>query len=254
MHQALFNSHYNLTAGEADAHSLMPVTLLVERVIEIATRHANCLDVGYDDLKTAGIGWVFSRMSALIERYPRINEEYALNTWIESYNRHFCERCFDMVDAAGSLLASVRCTFVAIDMKNRTMADLASFEREAIPTLDRPCAVRPAPRMRRLPKDCEQRALHFGYCDIDFNRHVNTVRYIERVLDHWPLAHHDRNAVRRIDIAFSHELLYGEEATLRVAPADGADGSAHECEIIAPDGTRAATMRIAWQRRRDMEP
>ena len=251
MHQALFNSHYNLTAGEADAHSRMPSTLLVERVIEIATRHANYLEVGYEDLRAAGIGWVFSRMSLEIDRLPRINEEYALNTWIESYNRHFCERNFDMVDRAGTPIACVRSTFVAIDMQRRTMADLSAFERDAIPTLDRPCSVAPFRRMAPLPEDAESEELHFGYSDIDFNRHVNTVRYLARVLDHWPLAHHDRYAIRRLEMAFHRELLYGDKATLRVASRDG--GASHDCEILGPDGSRAATLRIEWQPRRSMD-
>ena len=71
MHQALFNSHYNLTAGESDAHSLMPVTLMVERIIEIATRHANSLEVGYEQLKNAGVGWVLSRMSLVVDHCAR---------------------------------------------------------------------------------------------------------------------------------------------------------------------------------------
>lgn len=251
MHQALFNSHYNLTAGEADAHSRMPSTLLVERVIEIATRHANSLDVGYDDLRAAGIGWVFSRMSLEIERLPCINEEYALNTWIESYNRRYCERNFDMVDRAGTPIAFVRSTFVAIDMKRRTMADLSAFEREAIPVLERECPVAPMRRMAPLPSDAEEEPLRFGYSDIDFNRHVNTVRYLARVLDHWPLSHHDRRAVRRLEMAFHRELLYGDEAVLRVATRDG--GASHDCEILGPDGLRAATLRIVWQPRRGMD-
>ena len=132
MHQALFNSHYNLTAGESDAHSLMPVTLMVERIIEIATRHANSLEVGYEQLKNAGVGWVLSRMSLVVDRFPAINEDYALNTWIESYNRHFSERGFEVVDGGGNIMARGRSTWVAIDMQRRTMADLTEFERDAI--------------------------------------------------------------------------------------------------------------------------
>ena len=64
------------------------------------------------------------------------------------------------------------------------------------------------------------------------------------------LAHHDRYAVRRLDIAFNHELRYGDQATLRIA--DRPDGCS-ECEILHADGRRAAAMRIHWQLRRDME-
>lgn len=250
MRQALYNSHYNLTAGETDAHSLMPATLLVQRIIEIATRHANCLEVGYEQLRTAGIGWVLSRISLEVMRFPRINEDYALNTWIESYNRHFSERAFDMVEPGGAAIAAGRSTWVAIDMNRRTMADLSAFERDAIPCHDRPCPVAHPRRLAPLGAEATSEPIRFGYTDIDFNRHVNTVRYLARVLDHWPLAHHDRYAVRRLDIAFNHELRYGDQATLRIS--DRPDGCS-ECEILHADGRRAAAMRIHWQLRRDME-
>ncbi len=248
MLQDLYTSHYCLTAGETDAHGLLSAPMLVQRCIEIATRHANALRIGYDELSRAGIGWVLSRMSIEIERYPRINETFAINTWIESYNRHFSDRMFEVVDEGGAVMARARSTWVAIDMATRTMADLSAFERDAFPCLDRPCDIAAAARVPALPPDADSEELHFGYSDIDFNRHVNTVRYLERLLDHWPLAHHDRYAVARLDMAFNHELRYGDPATLRVAP-----GPADDCEIAGEGGRRAAAFRIHWRLRRDMD-
>ncbi|MDE6269571.1 MAG: hypothetical protein K2M12_01785, partial [Muribaculaceae bacterium] len=173
MRQALFTSHYNLTAGEADAQSLMPVTLVVEHLIEAATRHANSLNIGYEELRTAGIGWVLSRLSLEMERYPRINEDYAINTWIESYNRRYSERNFDIEDAGGNILGRARSTWVAIDMQNRTMADLSQLGSDAFPCLDRPCPVEPARRLQPLPADAGSEELRFRYGDFDFNRPFN---------------------------------------------------------------------------------
>jgi len=247
MRDALHTSHHILTAGESDAHSLMPVTLLVERLIETATLYANSLGIGYEQLKHAGIGWVLSRMSLETQRYPHINEEYALNTWITSYNRHFCDRNFDITGNEGDILGYCRSTWCAIDMRRRTMADLSVFERDTFPCLDRPCPIAAAQRPGSIPADVSPEQLHFKYSDIDFNRHVNTVRYLAHVLDHWTLQHHDNYAVQRLDMAFSRELRYGDEALLHVATS--ADGLASECEIIRADGARAVTMHIGWQPR-----
>ncbi|MDE6497560.1 MAG: hypothetical protein K2L21_02745 [Muribaculaceae bacterium] len=249
MFQDLYNSHYCLTAGETDAHGLLSAPMLVQKCIEIATRHANALRIGYEELSSAGIGWVLSRMSIEIERYPRINETFSIYTWIESYNRHFSDRMFEVVDEGGNTLARARSTWVAIDMQSRTMADLLAFERDAFPCLDRPCDVAPAARVGKLGEAAEEEPLHFGYSDIDFNRHVNTVRYLERLLDHWPLEHHDHYAVARLDMTFNHELLYGTPATLRVEQHDHTT----DCEITGPGGRRAAAFRIRWRLRRDME-
>ena len=71
--QPQYSHSYILTAGESDAEGRMPLTLVTERVIEVATEHANALNIGYDALIKKNIGWVLSRLSIEMLRYPRIN-------------------------------------------------------------------------------------------------------------------------------------------------------------------------------------
>ena len=84
-------------------------------------------------------------------------------------------------------------------MNRRTMADLSAFERDAIPCHDRPCPVAHPRRLAPLGAEATSEPIRFGYTDIDFNRHVNTVRYLARVLDHWPFV------VERYSETFGHE-------------------------------------------------
>ena len=45
----------------------------------------------------------------------------------------------------------------------------------------------------------------FKYNDIDFYRHVNTVRYITILLNRYSLEEFDRNFVNRLELSFLHE-------------------------------------------------
>ena len=233
---------YFLTAGECGAQGTMPVTLLVERIIETATEHANQLDIGYSTLIKTNIGWVLSRLSFEMERWPAINESYALTTWIESYNRCFSDRCFAITDGDGNVIGHARTVWTAIDMARRTLADLSIYERDAFPVSSRVCPIEKNRRLGALPADAAETAYRFRYCDIDFNRHVNTVRYIELLLNQWDMDRYDHNAVRRLDISFQHECYFGEEVTLRVATHD--DRS--DCEIVR-DSTRVVGASIFWR-------
>lgn len=82
MIQSLFSQSYELTAGECDPEGRMPISLLAERLIEVATEHADGLGIGYGALKTINIGWVLSRMSIEMQQYPGINDEYTIASWI----------------------------------------------------------------------------------------------------------------------------------------------------------------------------
>lgn len=222
---AIFTESHILTAGESDAHGLMPVTLVAERAIEIATEHANALGIGYAELKAHRLGWVLARLSIEMIRYPRINETYTMATWIEGYNRKFCDRCFVMTDADGHAIAHIRSMWVAIDTETRMLADLSQVEADCYPISDRTCPVM-KDRAPSIEKDAvaEVDSYTFKYCDIDFNRHVNTIRYLDMVLNLRPLEFYDKHMIDRLSVSFDHECHFGETVQLLTGPA------AHEAD------------------------
>lgn len=234
-----------LTAGETDARSLMPITLVAARSIEIATEHANYLGIGYSDLAEHRLGWVLARLSIDMLRYPGINETYTMSTWIESYNRFLSDRCYEMTDAAGLPLAHIRSVWVAIDMKTRAMADLTDLERHRFPIADRACPVAKC-RTPMVAKDApvEESEYTFRYCDIDFNRHVNTIRYLDLVLNQRPLDFYDRNSIRSLEVTFDHECYFGETVRLVTGP-DSRNPDASVTEIHAP-GRRAVSVKLTF--------
>lgn len=221
-----FSKSHILTAGESDAHGLMPVTLVAERAIEIATEHANALGIGYAELKAHRLGWVLARLSIKMIRYPGINETYTMSTWIEGYNRRFCDRCFVMTDADGRAVAHIRSMWVAIDTKTRTLADLSQVEVERYPISDRVCPVA-KDRAPSIEKGAvaEADSYTFKYCDIDFNRHVNTIRYLDMVLNLRPLEFYDKNMIDMLSVSFDHECHFGETVQLLTGPAAHDAGS-----------------------------
>lgn len=231
-----------LTAGESDAEGRMPLTLLTERIIEAATEHANALGIGYATLIKKNLGWVLSRLSIEMTRYPGINEEYTVTTWIETYNRRFSERNFRFTDGNGETIGHARTIWVPMNFATRTLGDISQFGMENFPCAALPCPIERTPRLDSPGADADEELYTFRYCDLDFNRHVNTVRYIGLLLNHWPLGFHDRHIPARFDIIFSKECHFGETVTLRVGP----DGT---CELLAPDGSRAVAARILFAER-----
>ncbi len=185
MKQKQHTHSYTLTAGESNAEGVMPLTLLVERIIEISTEHANNLNIGYATLIKQNIGWVLSRLSVEMTSLPTINESYTLTTWIESYNRHFSERNIAITGHDGKIFGYARTVWVAMNFATRTVADLNLLDRESFPTANLACPIEKTPRIASLPDATTNLEYTFKYCDLDFNRHVNTVRYVELLMNRW---------------------------------------------------------------------
>lgn len=209
-----YTHKYFLTAGECNAQQQMPITLIAQRVIEVATEHANILGVGYADLIKSNEGWVLSRMSIEMTRYPSMNEEYSFTTWIEGFNRLYSERNMEIQDGKGETIGYVRTIWVAIDMETRRPCDLTSIAWLAKTVSDRPCPI--AKQSRLIPINPEEATLsaqhRFKVSDIDFNRHVNSVRYMDAFLNQWDLEHFDNNNIARFEIQYLHETFFGDKA------------------------------------------
>ncbi len=242
---AFHTQTFRFTADQANSSGRMPMWLIVSRIIEVATAHANRLGIGYADLVPLGIGWVLSRLSVEVIDSPAINSEYSFTTWIESVNRHFSERCMVVTDADGRALMHVRSTWICINFVERTMADLEVISPERFPMPGRECPIAQMRKVRPLPEQAEVMTYTFVYDDIDINCHVNTVQWIRLILNAFPLSWHEAHTIRRFDIAFQHECRYGQTVEVRTLTTD----LVTQCEILTAEATRAVTASISWNQK-----
>lgn len=226
---SIFERRYFLTPAECNPQGRMPVTLLINRLIEVATLHANELGIGYASLVDRHETWVLSRVAVEMKRYPGVNDHYSVTTWVCGINRLFSERDFEIADGDGNIIGYARTVWAVLNTDTRRAADISHMEwvRAYVPA-DRECPVEKPVRLGPL-KEYSSVGYRFTYCDIDFNRHVNSSRYIELLLNQWSLQFHDLNRLTRFEIAYIREAYYDEEVEVRLHELP--DGSAVLAEL-----------------------
>ncbi len=227
-----YTHRYFLTAGKCDASQHMPLSLIARHVIEVATEHANAWGAGYANLIAHNEAWVLSRLTIEMIRYPGINEGYELTTWVEGFNRHYSERNVEIKDGNGEIIGYVRSIWFSINITTRQPADLSRLQVIAENVGDRPCPIAKQGRLRPVTNPLSAEAYRFRYSDIDFNRHVNTVRYMELILNQWDIDWYDRYDISRFEIAFLHEARFGTEV---IVPVEKLDESTYVAEILEGD-------------------
>lgn len=212
MNNSVLRREHFLTPSFCNAQRELPLPLLVSQIIEIATDHANDLGIGF--LYMEDKGWVLSRLSVEMKRWPRVGEHYYLQTWVESWNKHFSERCFSVESKEGDVLGYARTVWMIIDLASHKSYGTAGFE---LPPDKIANAICPILRQQRH-KPFEATIINnyiFKYTDLDYYRHVNTVRHIELLLNQFPLGLYDSHNLYRFEIAFMHEAKYGDKVELR---------------------------------------
>ena len=223
MENLKFYKHkFFLTAGECTPQKEMPLPLLVSRLIEVATEHANIWGVGYANLIEDNQAWVLSRVTIEMTDFPRVNEHYTIQTWVEGYTRFYSQRNFEFLDEQGNVLGYARTIWLVIDSSAREMMDISKFSYIISNIYDKECPIEPQSRLR--PVDNARINKHtFQYAETDINRHVNSVRYVELLLNQWDIDHYEKNRVKRFEIAYMKECHGGVSYDVAVNEEDAMD-------------------------------
>lgn len=215
-----YKKTYFLIPGEANAQQEMPLTLLASKIIEIATEHANTLGIGHADMKHLNLGWVLSRLTVEMIKWPRVNEHYSIITWIESWNKHFSERNFEIQNSDGEVIGYARTVWMVINTITHENAGTNDLLLPDGMISQRECPIAKQAKLKIVDCDAPVR-YKFVYTDIDFYRHVNTVKYISILVNQFTMDDSDRNLLKRFEIAFMNEGKYGDEVDIMRQGADG---------------------------------
>ncbi len=238
-----YSKSWLLTPGECNCEKELPVWLLTERIIDVATEHANSWEVGYARLIIDNQAWVLSRVAIEMKRWPKVNETYTLTTWVEDFNRHFSERNVEITDADGNAIGYARTIWVVIDLATRQSCDISEFAYIRDYVSDKDCPMDKQSRLKSVDRT-RTGGYTFRYSDIDFNQHVNSLRYIRLLLDQWTADFHNRNEIARFEISYMKEGHDGQ--TIEI----GVDDSSNDCKLeMIHDGTCLCRSRIVYRQR-----
>lgn len=241
-----YSATYFAQAGECNAEYELSLPVLVAKMIDISTHHANSLGIGNPSMADIGGGWVLTRLVVEMKRYPAVNEDYTLTTWVEGWNRHFSERSYAVYDTDGNVIGYARSVWMVLDMKTHESMGLSHLippegmiaaRKAPIDKIGRHRTVLPYGEQTEAGRNtvaatCPDRTHVFRYCDLDFYRHVNTVRYVELLLNQFTLSEMDSTMVSRMELCFMHEGPYGEPVEVRCA-SSGLDS---EFTVMRADG------------------
>ncbi|MBQ5753480.1 MAG: acyl-ACP thioesterase [Alistipes sp.] len=198
---------------------------------------------GVDALMSKNRAWVLSRMAVEIDRFPKQYEETRLNTWVNDNGVLLSTRNFEFVDAAGEIFVRAVSQWCLIDYERRVpvaLTECDSFSDDKLCTAQSPCSL---PRKIRNVEPTEHVSRRAVYSDIDFNYHVNTMRYLAMMLDVLPIEMLASNRPLRLDVHFMHECRLGQLLTVGYRQQD--DVSLFE--ITTDDDTVACRATIEWR-------
>ncbi|MBR5062541.1 MAG: acyl-[Prevotella sp.] len=198
-------------------------------------------------LNTINKTWVLSRLAIEMEEMPRSYTRFYVETWVESAMRFFTNRNFKVTDVDnGKVSGYGRSVWAMIDTETRQPADLFSVKDSAIKEYvetEKACPIAKSSRVKMGDDAALVRVIDTNYSDIDINGHVNSVKYIEHVLDLWDLAWYREHPIHRLEIAYVAESHQGDKLCFyREQDAEGA----FNVRIAKEDGTETCRCKVVF--------
>lgn len=218
---------------------------LGNHMLNAADFHSTDRGFGMRYLNTINKTWVLSRLVIEMEEMPLQYSHFTVETWVESAMRYFTNRNFCVRDNKGKALGYGRSIWALIDLGTRqpqNILDIKDGEIDQWVEPDKECPI-PKPGRVKMSKDAQLvDELKARYSDIDVNGHVNSVKYIEHVLDLFPLDEYKNKQLYRFEIAYVAESHFGD--TLRFYREETAENE-YEVRIskLNDDGTETECVR-----------
>lgn len=208
------SARYNFLAEpfHCDFNNHLFLGHLGNHMLNAADYHSSERGCGMAWLNQHHLTWVLSRLAIEMQEMPVSYGQFAVETWVESVMRFFTSRNYAVTGSQGKVLGYGRSIWAMIDTRTRQPVDILSVRDGLVARYvdhDLPCPIAPASRVR-MGEGALCSSARMGYTDIDLNGHVNSVKYIDHVLDLWPLSWHKAHGVKRLDVAYVAEAHSGD--------------------------------------------
>jgi medium-chain acyl-[acyl-carrier-protein] hydrolase len=210
---AVWQDQYDIKVYEADALGRASMITIADYVQNSAARHYTFLDQERGPFLPPNFIWAMSRMEMQVLSIPKWQDEVTLETWSRGVDRISAIREFRLMDKTGEAVVLGTTLWVVID-GSRRLHRLNGLSPKWPSLPDRTFINKTPDKVQELTRASLSAAFRTVYSDLDLNRHVNNVKYLQWMLDSYPQPFLERREVKRVELNFLDSASAGDEITV----------------------------------------
>lgn len=187
---------------------------LGNHMLNAADFHSSDRGFGMAYLNKVHKTWVLSRLAIEMNEMPAQYAKFNVETWVESAMKYFTNRNFRVTGENGHVFGYGRSVWAMIDTRTRQPQDILSERggeiKDWIET-GKECPIEKSSRVKMSDKAELVTTIDTHYNDVDVNGHINSVKYIEHVLDLFDIDMYKEYNIKRFEIAYVAESHGGDK-------------------------------------------
>lgn len=194
-----------------DFRGRLSLGVLGNHLLNCASFHAKDRGFGIATLNEQHYTWVLSRLVIEMDSYPMDYKKFSIETWVENVYSLFTDRNYRIAGENGETMGYARSIWAMISMEDRKPINLLKINDGKIMDYisDYPCPIEKPSRIK-VRETAPAMTHRVIYSDLDINGHMNSIRYIEHVLDLFDIEYYRKYNIRRFEIAYVAESYFGD--------------------------------------------
>lgn len=229
---------------DVDLKGRATMASVFDYMMRTAHLHAQRYKLGMYDIREQNLSWVILRAVVEMETVLRANDTFSIVTWVSECNRLSCVRNFIILDAGEKEIGHAVTQWSIIDHTTRRPVNLLEMPRiirhmhPEYPT----CGLYPK-KIQPLQEYDSRNSHRVVYSDLDFNGHVNSLKYLQWMLDQLPIEWASGRQLWHFDVNYVHEILWDEQPYILCRK----DEDFTAFEICKDDGQVACRAEMQWR-------
>ena len=176
---------------------------------DIGSKQSEELGVGFDYLEANHCAWVFYKYKIDFKRYPKYGEKITVKTMAKGFKKFYASRIYQVYDEAGEIIIEAEGIFLLMDTIKRRAIKIPLDQYEIYGVLDECNNEIKINKIEKLQEVMFNQNFKVRYSDIDSNKHVNNVKYVEWAIESVPIEKELEYEISNIEIVFQKECSYG---------------------------------------------
>ncbi len=214
-------TRYKVNSAETDMFGRLRLGAFANLLIQSAIKSADKLGFGWNEMQKQNLFWVLNRLTLQIDAVPRWYDRIIIETWPKDIHKILYLRDYIVRNEKNEIIAKATTAWLALDFLSKRPKHVSTERIGQFTLLKDKQAITDLPEKISSVTANTLKKIQTTYFDIDLNRHVTSTRYIDWMMDSFPLDFHEENYPKYLSINYMKETRPGDIISLRKEQSNG---------------------------------
>lgn len=242
-----FTKKYEIHYYEVDYKLRCKLSSIINFICDVGTQQSESVGGGMEYCLKNNCAWVFYKYDIKMYRYPRFGETITLSTTPIGFKKFYGLRKYVIKDEENNIIGEALALFFLINTDKRRPMRIQEEQYDFYGVDgDINCDIS-MDKIEKVEKEQYYKQFNIRYSDIDSNKHVNNVKYVEWAIESVPLDIVKEYELKNIKVIFEKETKYGESISVSATLKKIDDNNLKSYHKIRnTEGTELTVIEINW--------